>query len=63
MNLSTDQLIFLAAAIGDMTKRAQEDPLARIEGKFNIRLEWTKKNDARGEYILRGVQEENVTRA
>jgi hypothetical protein len=62
MNLTTDQLIFLAGIIQQMTEKSREADGVVIEGKFNIRLEWSTKRDGRGEYILRGVQEENVTR-
>jgi len=64
MNLSTDQLIFLAGIIKEMTAKAQTEPEARVEGKFAIKLEWQPggQGTAHGQYILRGVQEENVTR-
>lgn len=62
MNLTTDQMIFLAGMINNMTQEARGNEASRIEGKFNIRLEWSTAKDARGQYILRGVQEENVTR-
>ena len=62
MNLSTDQLVFLAGIINTMTEKARSAPDARIEGKFNLRLEWQEPGagTAKGQYILRGVQEENA---